>query len=135
MALLRSETDEKRRKVFSKHISESIASAGFLKTVVKDKKHQMAANMGVPIKASKQPVGIGCLGAQYIFAHDFYKTLGEYYFNMATNGGVTGILPAVKKCFLFAAQNLKRVIDVAGEEKKLEYLAKFNKTLSFAETI
>lgn len=54
---------------------------------------------------------------------------------MATNGGVTGILPAVKKCFLFAAQNLKRVIDVAGEEKKADYLAKFNKTLSFAETI
>jgi len=80
-------------------------------------------------------VGIGCLGSQYIFAHDFYKTLGEYYFNMATNGGVTGILPAVKKCFLFAAQNLKRVIDVAGEEKKADYLAKFNKTLSFAETI
>lgn len=95
----------------------------------------MVATQGVPIKPSKQPVGIGCLGAQYIFAHDFYKTLGEYYFNMATNQGVTGILPAVKKCFLFAAQNLKRVIDVTEEVKKAEYLAKFNKTLSFAETI
>jgi len=39
MELLRSEADPEKKKVFSKHINDSISSAGFLKTVVKDKKN------------------------------------------------------------------------------------------------
>jgi len=43
MELVRSEADPEKKKVFMKHINESISSAGFLKTVVKDKKNQMVA--------------------------------------------------------------------------------------------
>lgn len=41
MGLLRSETDESRKKVFMKHLNESISSAGFLKTIIKDKKNAL----------------------------------------------------------------------------------------------
>jgi len=39
MELLRSTTDPEKKKVFLKHINESISSAGFLKTIIKDKKN------------------------------------------------------------------------------------------------
>ncbi len=38
MGLLRSETDEQKKKIFMKHLNESISSAGFLKTIINDKK-------------------------------------------------------------------------------------------------
>jgi hypothetical protein len=43
MGLLRQEEDEGRKKVFVKHLNECIASAGFLKTLIADKKTQLTA--------------------------------------------------------------------------------------------
>jgi chromosome condensin MukBEF ATPase and DNA-binding subunit MukB len=71
-----------------------------------------------------------------MFAHDFYKAIGDHYFSLATQHGQTGILPAVKKSFAIAASNLKAVISVCQDaEKKQQYLTQFNKTISFAEQI
>ena len=63
MGLLRSETDESRKQIFMKHLNESISSAGFLKTIIKDKKNALKSQQSNLLKPSKQPVGIGCLGA------------------------------------------------------------------------
>jgi hypothetical protein len=38
-----------------------------------------------------------------MFAHDFYKGIGDYYFDLATKKGQLGILPLVKKSYFFAA--------------------------------
>ena len=71
------------------------------------------------MKASNQPLGIGCLGPQYMYAHDHYYSMGDHFFNMATQKGQVGILPAVKKCFVTAGQNLKNIVDkVDNPEKK-----------------
>ena len=54
------------------------------------------------LKPSKAAIGMALLpGGQHMFAHDFYKQLGEHYFTLAKN--VPGILPAVKKCYAMAA--------------------------------
>jgi hypothetical protein len=66
------------------------------------------------MKPSKQPVGLACLRDKFMFAHDFYKGLGDCYFTVASKGS-TGILPAVKKCYTIAAINLKLMIDVCKE--------------------
>ena len=125
-----------KQDVFKKHLNDVITSAGFLKVIIKDKKTALRGSQSSLMKVSKQPVGVGCLGTQYIFAHDFYYNMGDYYFSMATTKGVFGILPAVKKCFLIAGQNLKAILDVVdNEQKKSEYMVKFNKTLSFAESV
>ena len=39
MELVKGTNDPDRKKVFLKHINESISSAGFLKTIIKDKKN------------------------------------------------------------------------------------------------
>ena len=49
MEILRGQTDPEKKKVFTKHINESIASAAFLKTVIQDKKSQKLSTLGVPI--------------------------------------------------------------------------------------
>lgn len=67
---------------------------------------------------SKEPVGLGCLGSRYMFAHDFYKDMGDNFFLIATQHGQTGILPAVKKAYTIAAMNLKQVIDVCMEPER-----------------
>ena len=67
-------------------------------------------------------------------AHDFFVSLGDYYFKMATDKGFTGILPAVKQCFTVACQNLKNIISVLPD-KNGELLPKLMKTLEFAEMI
>ena len=41
MGLLRSETDESKKKIFLKHLNDSISSAGFLKTIISDKKNAL----------------------------------------------------------------------------------------------
>ena len=54
-----------------------------------------------------------------MYAHDHYYTVGDFYFNMATQKGQVGILPAVRKCFVIAGQNLKTIVDkVDSPEKK-----------------
>ena len=71
-----------------------------------------------------------------MFAHDFYEQMGNHFFSLATSSGHTGILPAVKKCFVIAAQNLKNIISVVQDsDKKSQLLGQFNKTLGFAEEI
>ena len=45
-------------------------------------------------------------------------------------------MPAVKKCFVIAAQNLKNIISVVQDsDKKTQLLGQFNKTMNFAEEI
>lgn len=39
MEILKSETDENKKKVYTKHITESITQAGILKAVISDKKN------------------------------------------------------------------------------------------------
>ena len=68
--------------------------------------------------------------------HDFYKSMGDYYFGMAAQQGMTGILPAAKKCYAVAATNLKQIIDVSKEPmRKEQYLKQFNGTMVLAESI
>ena len=43
MELVKGTNDPERKKVFLKHINESVSNAGFLKTIIKDKKNQMVA--------------------------------------------------------------------------------------------
>lgn len=70
-------------------------------------------------------------------AYDYYYSLGDFYFKMATDKGFHGILPAVKKAFHIAGINIKQVIDVANKDSSAyqDYLGKFNKTMNFAESV
>lgn len=71
-----------------------------------------------------------------MFAHDFYKNIGDRYFSLATQHGQLGILPAVKKAYKIAAINLKQYVDVCrDQEKKKQCFENFNKTLTLAEGI
>ena len=84
MGLMRGETDETKKTVFKKHLNDCISNASLLKASVNDQKKSLRREQTALLKPSKLPVGVGCLGNQYMFAHDFYYSLGEYYFNMAT---------------------------------------------------
>ena len=92
--------------------------------------------MNRELKPCKFPIGIGCLGSNYIVAFDYYKNLGDHYFKMATEKGFLGILPTVKKCFLIAGQNLKIIMDKVDDPvKKNNYKKQFDECITFAETI
>ena len=80
MGLLRAEQDAKRKEIFVKHMNECITNAGFLKTIIQDKKNSFARDQISKLKPSDQPVGMKCLGSQFMFAFDFYKGLGDHYF-------------------------------------------------------
>ena len=56
---------------------------------------------------------------------------------MATQKGFLGVLPAVKKCFAIAGQNIKNIMQVANKETSnyTDYMGKFNKALEFAEQV
>lgn len=58
--------------------------------------------MSKELRPCKYPIGIGCLGANYLVAYEYYVNLGDYYFKMATEKGFSGILPTVKKCYVIA---------------------------------
>ena len=120
-----------------KHLNHCISQAMFLKQLIKDKKNDLLKLQGNPIKPSNQPVGLKCLGAHYMMAHDFYKSMGDFFFDLASKKGQLGILPLVKKCYFFAAQNLKNIIDAipSDSDKIPELKGKLNKTLEFAEMI
>lgn len=61
MDLLRQEQDEARKKIFVKHLNETIANAGFLKQIINDKKYTIKRQQENMIKPSTQPVGLHCL--------------------------------------------------------------------------
>jgi hypothetical protein len=50
-----------------------------------------------------------------MMAHDWYEVVGQHYFNLATQKGQLGVLPAVKKCFAIAGQNLKQIMDITPD--------------------
>lgn len=52
MDLLRLEEEEARKKVFVKHLNETIANAGFLKQVINDKKYSIRNQQQNMIKPS-----------------------------------------------------------------------------------
>lgn len=85
---------------------------------------------------SKQPVGMACLGSQFMFAHDLYKNIGDRYFTLATKHNQFGILPAVRRAYKIAAINMKTIMDVSQDiERKQQYAIKFNETLTLAEEV
>jgi hypothetical protein len=49
-------------------------------------------------------LGLKLCGNKYMDAYQFYWNLGEYYFSFAAKN--KGILPAVKACYIIAAENL-----------------------------
>lgn len=106
MDLVKQESDQKRIDVFKQHLNSCLGSAGFLKATISDKKRALGSQSHVMAKSNAK-VGLGCLGAQYLYAHDYYTQLGDYYFTMATQKGFAGILPTVKKCFTIAAVNIQ----------------------------
>ena len=55
---------------------------------------------------------------------------------MVTEKGMYGLLPIVQKCYFFAGQNLKLIIDVQNDSVEKNILTqKFLKALEFAESI
>lgn len=93
MELMKSEVDQQRKDIFKKHLSSCLNDAGFLKLTIADKKKAMMQN--ADIAPCNQPIGLKCLGSNYIMAYEWYMNLGDYYFKMATDKGFLGVLPAV----------------------------------------
>lgn len=52
-------------------------------------------------------LGVKLLQQNYMQAYDFYAKLGDFYFSLVTKN--KGILPAVKTCYIIAAENLYQV--------------------------
>ena len=83
MELIKAENDPRKIEVFKKNLNNCLTQAGFLKATISDqKKSQLIQNQ--ILAPCNQPIGFGCLGNQYIVAYEYYKNLGDYYFNMAT---------------------------------------------------
>ena len=55
-----------------------------------------------------------CGTSKYMDAYQFYWNLGEYYFGFAAKS--KGILPAVKACYIIAAENLLQINSVIKDE-------------------
>ena len=71
-----------------------------------------------------------------MMSHDWYESIGQHYFDLATKKGQLGVLPAVKKCFAIAGSNLKQIIDITPDpSRKSELTTKLLKTLNFAEEL
>lgn len=87
MELLRKEADEERKASFMKHLQICLTNAGFQKQIIADKKTAIIKQQGQLVQPSKQPLGLACLGGQHMFAHDFYKSMGDRYFSLATQHG------------------------------------------------
>lgn len=117
-------------------MESTLASAGFLKATISDKKRSLASQSHV-MKPCDAKVGLACLGNQYLYAHDYYTSLGDYYFRMATERGFAGILPTVMKCYKIAATNIHEVIKLANSESTnyTDYRGKFAKACDFAEQV
>lgn len=49
-------------------------------------------------------LGLKLCGSKYMDAYQFYQNLGDFYLQFAQKN--KGILPAVKACYIIAAENL-----------------------------
>ena len=59
-------------------------------------------------------LGLRLCGSKYMEAYQFYWNLGEYYFGFAAKS--KGILPAVKACYIIAAENLLQINSAIKDE-------------------
>jgi hypothetical protein len=77
---------------------------------------------------SDMVLGVKLCGSNYMEAYQFYWNLGEYYFSFASKN--KGILPAVKACYIIAAENLIQINQtIKDEEQKVANKKKMGEIL------
>ena len=97
------ETDPKRIQTVRSLADKAIDSGIWVKTQLDDKKAALKKVTNTKSKG-EMILGLKLCGNKYMDAYQFYWNLGEYYFSFAAKN--KGILPAVKACYIIAAENL-----------------------------